>query len=631
MIKRKYSKDVMYYFHDLHHIGSDRLRTLEHEYGNLDKVKAVLEHNPYTMMDIDGIGFTVADNVAKTFGIDDRDPRRIRAVFKATLAELCDASTMVTQQALIEGVYGKEGVRHRLGYFVDDNKSMNLLQAQLQSLIDDGKIATVFDDDADDCRNNQRYLQPVSTYEQEHAIIKNMHRLSRSFEPIDNWERCWRDAVEILQDAKSSDDKQFKLTSAQLQAARSLFEHRFSLVTGAAGSGKTAVIQLIVLLADMLGVPYVLCAPTNQAAQRMEQSCNDDEDLELDVKAYTIHRALGIYSGGQPNKAFSRAKLVICDEASMIDTELASKLFKACGEDHRGAPHKRLLLAGDINQLPSVGPGAVFKNLLDNNDIPESQKTVLCGVHRQSNGSPILIAADNVLAGKTPYAQGIEYAECDCEHVIDAINDFVVPIMEREGLSWTNDDKSIAFLSPMKKKETIASTAQLNGYLRKIFNPTCDVDEYDLTPRVGDFVMQKRNVHHDDYVGYADFADEHGEVFIRNGDRGVIKGIDDTERERKYLVRFLADDIVVRYTQQEVYDYLELAYATTVHKSQGSQYDTVVLVMTKNMYPDLLNRNLLYTGLTRARRRLILIGNHNMFDMAARIPARERITGLQLL
>lgn len=313
MIKREYSKDVMYYFHDLHHIGSDRLRTLEHEYGSLDKVKAVLEHNPYTMMDIDGIGFTVADNVAKTFGIDDRDPRRIRAVFKATLAELCDASTMVTQQALIEGAYGKEGVRHRLGYFVDDNKSMNLLQAQLQSLIDDGKIATVFDDDADDCRNNQRYLQPVSTYEQEHAIIKNVHRLSRSFEPIDN------------------------------------------------------------------------------------------------------------------------------------------------------------------------------------------------------------------------------------------------------------------------------------------------------------------------------FADEHGEVFIRNGDRGVIKGIDDTERERKYLVRFLADDIVVRYTQQEVYDYLELAYATTVHKSQGSQYDTVVLVMTKNMYPDLLNRNLLYTELTRARRHLILIGNRNMFDMAARIPARERITGLQLL
>ena len=630
MVKRKYSKDVMHYFHDLHGIGEGRLRTLEHEYEDLARVRAMLEHNPYDMMDIDGIGFKIADAVAKTFDIGDSDPRRIRAMFMATLAELCDASTMVTQQGLIDGVYGKDGVRHRLGYFVNDDECMDLLQTQLQSLINDGKIATVFDEDADDYRNDQRYLQFTSVYEQEHAIIKNMHRLSCSSESINGWEKYWQDAVEDLQDAKSSDDKQFVLTSAQLQAARSLFEHRFSLVTGAAGSGKTAVIQLIVLLADRLGVPYVLCAPTNQAAQRMEQSCNDDEGLELDVKAYTIHRALGIYSDG-PNQAFSRAELVICDEASMIDTELASKLFKACGHDHRGAPHKRLLLAGDINQLPSVGPGAVFKDLLNNNDIPKSQKTVLRGVHRQSNDSPILSAANNVLVGKTPYAQGVRYVECGYKCVVDAIDDFVVPIMDREGLSWTDPDKSIAFLSPMKKENVFASTARLNGYLRKIFNPKCDVGDNDLIPRVGDFVMQKRNVHHDDYVGYIPFVDEHDEVFIRNGDRGIIEGVDDTEHERKYLVHFLVDDVVVRYTQQEVYDYLELAYATTVHKSQGSQYDTVVLVMTSNMFPDLLNRNLLYTGLTRARRRLILIGNRNMFDMAARVPARERMTGLQLL
>lgn len=379
----------------------------------------------------------------------------------------------------------------------------------------------------------------------------------------------------------------------------------------------TTVTSTIVKTADRLGIPVCLMSPTGRAAKHLSNQCGG-------VPGYTMHRALSIVVKGasdedffsddeakqstrQPNdatRAFDRAKIVICDEASMMDTEMAAILFKACKKKH-------LVLVGDPNQLPSVGPGRVLGDIIDNKI---GNVTKLTKIFRQKEGSPVIAAANACLVGENPANEaGVEFYEATNEQVQDAILKHVVPSIQKEHL----DQKTLMVISPIKRTPYSGVNA-LNDFLRPIMNrdfkePENPDDLFKL--QKGDYVFQKKNNYDCD---------------IYNGDVGVVEYAVDG-KDGGVRVDFSIDDTPksVDFETGEISENLMMAFASTVHKQQGSQADTVVVVMTMSHFP-MLSRNLLYTAVTRAERRLILIGDRKAFAMAAKKELEnKRMTGLR--
>ena len=367
----------------------------------------------------------------------------------------------------------------------------------------------------------------------------------------------------------------------------------------------TTVTSTIVKTAERLGLPVCLMSPTGRAAKHLSNQCGG-------VPGYTMHRALSIVVKGasdedffaddetkqanrQPNdatKAFDKAKIVICDEASMMDTEMASILFKACKKKH-------LVLVGDPNQLPSVGPGRVLGDIIDNKI---GNVTKLTKIFRQKEGSPVIAAANACLAGENPAnEQGVEFYEATNEQIPQAIVEHVVPSIEKEHL----DQKTLMVISPIKRTPYSGVNA-LNDFLRPIMNksfkePENPDDFYKL--QKGDYVFQKKNNYECDiYNGDIGVVEE--AVYGKDGFVRVDFSIDETPKS-------------VDFELSEISENLMMAFASTVHKQQGSQADTVVVVMTMSHFP-MLSRNLLYTAITRAERRVILIGDRKAFAMAAK-------------
>ena len=379
----------------------------------------------------------------------------------------------------------------------------------------------------------------------------------------------------------------------------------------------TTVTSTIVKTAERLGLPVCLMSPTGRAAKHLSNQCGG-------VPGYTMHRALSIVVKGasdedffaddetkqadrKPNdatKAFDKARIVICDEASMMDTEMAAILFKACKKKH-------LVLVGDPNQLPSVGPGRVLGDIIDNKI---GNVTKLTKIFRQKEGSPVIAAANACLVGENPAnVQGVEFYEAENDKVPEAILEHVVPSIEKEHL----DQKTLMVISPIKRTPYSGVNA-LNDFLRPIMNkhfkePENPDDFYKL--QKGDFVFQKKNNYDCD---------------IYNGDIGVVE---DAIYGKEGFVRvdFSIDETPksVDFEIGEITENLMMAFASTVHKQQGSQADTVVVVMTMSHFP-MLSRNLLYTAITRAERRVILIGDRKAFAMAAKKELEnKRMTGLR--
>lgn len=375
--------------------------------------------------------------------------------------------------------------------------------------------------------------------------------------------------------------------------------------------------KIIVNIAERLGIPFVLCSPTGRAAKNLSESCT--QKGHAPVPAYTLHRALSIMVGDsndkeffaddvmqsnenaqltEANAAFKRAKIVLCDEASMIDTQMAALLLKK-------SKGKHLLLIGDPNQLPSVGVGAFLNDMLMCRDVPSTRLTK---IFRQAADSPVIVAAHAVLRGEDPCdTDGIEFHECMDDDVQETIRKFVLPRIKDEHLGF----KDIAFMSPMKVRTKTSGTNGLNEFLRPTLNPSFkEAGEDNWKLQAGDFVTQVKNNY---------------DVDRYNGDRGVVTKIDG----EGYHVEFLDDgDSEVIYEPFEVSENLMLAYASTIHRYQGSQCPTVVLVLTDSHFV-MCNRNLLYTGITRAQERVILIGNRSAFKRAAKNNKEtKRMTGL---
>jgi exodeoxyribonuclease V alpha subunit len=383
------------------------------------------------------------------------------------------------------------------------------------------------------------------------------------------------------------------LDPEQREAVTAALRHKVLILTGGPGTGKTTIIRFILGLAGEAKTLVALAAPTGKAAKRMAEATGHP--------ASTIHRLLeaGRDGFGRNEERPIEADLVIIDESSMIDTLLMEALLRAV------PPAARLVLVGDVDQLPSVGAGMVLEDLITSGRFPVVR---LERIHRQSQRSRITSNAHRIRRGEGPDLSrplGDELSdfyfmpEADPERIVALIMDFVIKHIPRR---FELDAKAdIQVLTPMHKGLTGAQN--LNHVLQATLNPRGEELSFgDRRFRVGDRVMQIRN-------------DYEKEVF--NGDMGEITRWD--PEEDRIEVKF--DDREVPYARKEL-DQLVLGYAITVHKAQGSEYPAVVLPLTTH-HAIMLQRNLLYTAITRGRRLVVLIGTERAVSLAVRNARRD--------
>ena len=524
-----------------------------------------LRKDPYRLTEIDGIGFKRADEIAAKFGITGDDPRRIRAGIRYTLEDIakveghcCLPREVLTAKAANKNVLD-----------VASNKVQEVIDLE----INEGHL--ILDD--------MVYLPDM--YEAECEVADRLQYLNEENERLTKYE-----VTQIVAGVGSHWNSNFAVyNEKQREAIAMALRRHMMILTGGPGTGKTTTLKGMLEAFSSLGLRCVLCAPTGRAAKRMSEATNQP--------AKTIHRMLE-YQQGQ----FTRNEqnpidedVIICDESSMIDLMLLRSLLRATVNGHR------LILIGDNDQLPSVGAGRVLGDLIDSGAIPTVRLTE---IYRQKEGSYIISNAHNIIHGALPIVQGTTdffFLPAQSE---DEAQDLVVSLVS-DRLPKAYPKSEIQVLCPMRKDGIKTGCNELNLRLQQALNPIgwpLPIGEGRI--RRGDRVMQMKN----NYV-----------LDVFNGDVGTADGIG--HKETKYWdgfrysksettvlnVRYPDRRDKVEYDEQSVHD-LDLCYATTIHKSQGSEYDTVVIVLMPSAYI-MLQRNLLYTAVTRAKKRCIIVGD----------------------
>ena len=415
---------------------------------------------------------------------------------------------------------------------------------------------------------------------------------------------------------KVSEKNSLVLSKEQVEAISTCLNNSISIITGGPGTGKTTIIKCIIDILEDLKKDYVLCAPTGRASKRIKETTGKE--------AKTIHRLLEIakVDDSDLDALFEldvktiEADVVIVDEASMIDSLMMNNLFKAI------KPSTQIIFVGDVDQLPSVGPGNVLKDIISSGVV---STVSLKEIYRQSSKSDIIVNAHKVNSGEYP-----EFKNKDTDLFFIKANSIDQTISEISSLlsyrleNFASIDlfKDLQVLTPMKK--TDLGTIKLNNVIQNILNPKSSKKaEKTFNGKIfreGDKVMQIIN-------NYDKKFSQNGEYFdgIYNGDIGYIKEIDSVGQK----IRVVFDEVKdVEYEFDEL-DQLELAYAVTIHKSQGSEFDYVIIPLYTG-YQKLFTRNLLYTAMTRAKKMLIIVGNKNMINfMVDNIESKKRKTGLK--
>lgn len=415
---------------------------------------------------------------------------------------------------------------------------------------------------------------------------------------------------------KVSNKNNIDLSEEQISAISTCLNNMISIVTGGPGTGKTTIIKCIIDILEEEKKNYVLCAPTGRAAKRITQTTGKE--------AKTLHRLLEIskiddndidmfyeYQVKQVED-----EVIIIDEASMIDLMMMNNLVKGI------KPDTQVIIVGDVNQLPSVGPGSVLKDIIASDIVPTVE---LKQIYRQSAKSDIIVNAHKVNEGEYPTFKSKDtdmffIPTSTIEQTVSEISSLISYRLE----TYAHLDvlKDLQILTPVKKTEL--GTIQLNEKVQEILNPKSDskkqVEYQSRIFREKDKVMQIVNNYDKKYSIEGKFFEG-----IYNGDIGYIELIDSDEE--KLYVKF-DDDRLVEYDFDEL-DQLEHSYAITIHKSQGSEFDYVILPIFTG-YKKLLTRNLLYTAMTRAKKMLIIVGNRNVVNyMVDNLESKNRKTGLK--
>ena len=563
--KQKDIKNVMLFLQG-YGVSTAYAAKIYREYGK-ESIEKVRE-NPYRLADdIWGIGFKTADGIAAKMGYEKEDPRRCRSGILYTLGQLSDEGHVYAGE---EQLVKTAGQLLEAGETAIRDTLAGMLQAE----------DLILDKDA-------IYLPPF--YHAECGTSRRLRDLAES---------TGRSLFDGLFDPSSlTAETGIEYDEVQLAAIRQAVTSKVMVLTGGPGTGKTTTTQGIIAALKKAGLRVLLAAPTGRAAKRMSEATG--------MEAKTIHRLLEY----NPQDGYKRndenpleGDALIVDECSMIDILLMNNLLKAVPVG------MRLVFVGDIDQLPSVGAGNVLRDIIDSQRIPVVR---LVRIFRQAQKSRIVMNAHTINQGRFPDTSNgrdtdfFFMREDDPERAAETI---VRLVKERLPRAYRESPDRIQVLTPMQRG--VVGAANLNLLLQQALNPSGpSLNRGGYTYRQGDRVMQQRNNYDKD---------------VFNGDLGYIREVDTEERTLK--VDF--DGKWVEYDVTEL-DELTLAYATTIHKAQGSEYPIVVMPVLMTHFV-MLQRNLIYTGITRAKKICVLIGAMKALAYAVRnVSVLKRNTSLR--
>lgn len=562
------------------------------QYGQ--EVYGIIRENPYRLADdIEGVGFRTADEIAVRVGIRMDSDFRIRS---GILYVLLQAST--ERHTYLP----EEELTRRTGQLLEVGEEQ--IEKQYMDLAIERKIIMKQGE-------NQTQIYAASFYYMEANTATMLKQLNVSYDVPD---------LEIEERVRRIEKQTgMKLDEHQMTAVKEAVRNGLLIITGGPGTGKTTTINTIIKYFEMEGLDIFLAAPTGRAAKRMSETTG--------FEARTIHRMLELNGGVDGAAGFERNEqnpletdVVIIDEMSMVDISLMHALLKAV------AVGTRLILVGDVNQLPSVGPGSVLRDIIRSH---ECNVVMLTKIFRQASTSDIIVNAHKINQGEevTLDNKSMDFFFLK-RYDADVIISVVLQLIKQKLPKFVDATPyDIQVLTPMRKG--LLGVERLNGILQRYLNPPSpqkrEKEHGDILFREGDKIMQTRNNYQLEWeirTKYGLSVDKGTGVF--NGDMGIVREIND-----------FAETMTVEFDEGRMVEYpyklldeLELAYAITIHKSQGSEYPAVVIPLLSG--PSMLmNRNLLYTAVTRARKCVTLVGNEVTFaQMVQNTSQQKRYSGL---
>ena len=571
----KFSKNILF-----HLTGLGISLSLSKKIYNIfrENTLEVINENPYKLIkNVKGIGFLKADEIALKNNLDKNSPYRIESAILYVL----------TQKAINFGhvYYPKEKLTNEVSKLI--GVETELIEPVYMNLLLSSEV--VIDNSFEESNIYLDYLYVSESY-----IASKLAKmaLNDDFKILFDIEKEIKEAIKSLS---------IKLSKIQIDAIKSCFEENISIITGGPGTGKTTIINTISKIYLDNGYNIFLCAPTGRATKRIEETTG--------IEAKTIHRMLGYIPSSYDDIGHFEynednpldTDVIIIDEMSMVDVVLFEKLLRGMKDN------TRLVIVGDVDQLPSVGAGNVLRDLINSKKI---KYTKLVDIFRQSESSNIIVNAHKINNGQEPILneKNSDFFFLKTETPAITRNVVVDLISKRLPNAYGYDfSKDIQILTQSRKG--ICGVFELNRLLQDILNPKTETTDELLVGnklfRVNDKVMQTKNNYN------LSFVDSDGEenFGVYNGDMGHIIFID---KSSKKLTVEMDDKRLIDYTLEDL-DNLELAYAITIHKSQGSEFKSVIIPMFDG-YKLLQTRNLLYTAITRAKENIVLVGDKNVMN-----------------
>lgn len=572
---QKSIRDVMIFL-QAHNVTPAYAQKIYKTYGNQSIVK--VKENPYHLArNIIGIGFKIADSIAQKLGIGHQSPERIDAGVEYVLSELSsDGHVCYPLDDFLKLAAEKlevlsDSIESRIRFLKEEQR------IELFDLVFNQKLQT--------------FIWNMPLFLSETGIAREVKRLVNT--PCNLRSVDTQKALEWVQDKLK-----IKLAANQSAAVSNCLIEKFHIITGGPGTGKSTITNAILSITEKLTQKILLMAPTGRAAKRMSEITGK--------KSTTIHSALeyDFKNGGFKRNRENpfECDLIIIDEASMIDTYLMYSLLKAIPS------HCRIILVGDIFQLPSVGPGNVLKDMISSQSITVTQLTE---IFRQASGSRIITNAHKINNGVFPDIDNQSKSDfyfIEAETPEDVLKNIVTLVSQRLPQKYGYDPLiDIQVLTPMRKG--VVGAENLNTILQDTLNTNKDpLFRSGRKLMLGDKVMQIRNDHKKE---------------VYNGEVGIVMDIDLSDQQ--VLIKIDEREIIYEFSDL---DEIVLAYAVSVHKFQGSQCPCIVMPIHTTHYA-LLYRNLLYTGVTRGQKHVILVGTKKALSIAVRNDeVRKRHTGL---